>query len=252
MDIIASVVQFFDEFEPKDWLTFTASIAAIMLSILSFRQKAHEVRLALRSQLTDLLEKLSDLNTEVAKFNYQREKKDEEYPPHYPRLLNDQRRFLVRQAAFVAAQIARLVSPYEYLVMAGAFDAVDDIFQAEHFYSVAASRASDLLDRGIAVRAYARFLFVQSRIPEGREQYARALDCFRGDVDRLKHFRGDTYERWAAQEFEWSNPTESHRLLELAIPEFESLSNPSRRRYEVERVRDLLAKSRDTTAATNT
>ena len=42
---------------------------------MSFRQKAHEGRLALRKQLTDLLEKLADLNTEIAKLNYLREKK---------------------------------------------------------------------------------------------------------------------------------------------------------------------------------
>ena len=51
------------------------------LSILSFRQKAHEGRLALRKQITDL-------NTEIAKLNYLREKKDE-LPPHYLRLLKE-------------------------------------------------------------------------------------------------------------------------------------------------------------------
>ena len=234
-----SIVDVFGKFETKDWITLVASLAALVVSVMSFRQKTSEGRLALRKQLTDLLEKLTDLNTKIAKFHHLRKTGD--LPAHYPRLLNDQRRLLVRQAASVAEEIRNLVNPYEYLLMAGAFDGVDDIYQAEAYFNRAASGAHTPLDRGIAIRGYARFLFVQNRKQEGRERYAESLKCFLGDTDRLRHFRGDTYERWAAQEREWGDASEANHLFSLAIAEFQTLSNPARRQYETDRVRDLIS-----------
>jgi hypothetical protein len=243
-EILNRLVGFFARFDPKDWITLTASLLAILLSILSFRQRTGEGRLALRKQLTDLLEKLTELNTEIAKFRHLRSKKDE-YPPNYDRLLNDQRRFLVRQAAFVASQIKDMISPYEYLVMAGAFDGVDDAFQAERYYQLATSNADDPLDRGIAVRGYARYLFIHGRTEEGRTQFIKAVECFNGESDLLHHYRADTYERWANQERDWSSEVEVNRLLEQASTEYGKLNNPTRRKYETERVLGLLPQPRD-------
>ena len=237
-EIVTKIVEFFAAFQPKDWATLLISTFALVFSILSFRQKAGEGRLALRKQLTDLLEKLTELNTEVSKFRYLREKKDE-YPPNYIGLLNDQRRFIVRQAAFVASKIRNFVSPYEYLVIAGGFDSIDDTYQAESFYQLA-SKTDDLLDRGIAIRGYARYLFNRGRIEEAREHYSGAVECFKGESDHLRFSRGETYERWAGQEREWENKTEANSLLERAIAEYKSLTNPARQTREVERITTLL------------
>jgi tetratricopeptide (TPR) repeat protein len=241
-EIFTKAAEFFDTFQPKDWTTLLVSTFALVFSILSLRQKAGEGRLVLRKQLTDLLEKLSELNIEVAKFRFIREKKDE-YPPNYIGLLNDQRRFIVRQAAFVASRIRNLVSPYEYLVLAGGFDSIDDTYQAERLYKLA-SRTNDQIDRGIAIRGYARYLFNRGRIEESRQQYSKAVECFKGDSDHLRHHRGDTYERWAGQEREWKNEPEANSLLEHSIAEYRSLTNPARQSYEVTRTMALLPKPR--------
>src|SRR5262249_2086476 len=204
------ITEFFTTLQPKDWLTLAASLSAFVVSILSFRQKSAESRLALRKQLTDLLEKLTDLNTEVAKFRAN--KKD--YPPNYPGLLNDQRRFLARQAVFIAGQIAQLVSPYEYLVLAGSFDDINDWSQSEHYFHLAIATASNPLDRGIAIGGYGRYLYGHGRVDDARKQYSSAIQCFQGDSDRIRVFRADTYERWAGHEREWSGPAEANRYLE--------------------------------------
>jgi len=238
-EIITKFFDVFTKFEPKDWITLSASAIAILLSVLSFRQKSGEGRLALRKQLTDILEKLTELNMEIAKFAYFRLEKSD-YPPNYGRLLNDQRRFLVRQASFVASKIKDIVSPYEYLVIAGAFDGVDDVSQAEHYFQLAISNSTDLLDRGIASRSYARFLFSQGSVDEAKKQYEKAVKCFSVESDRFHHYRGDTYERWANVAKDWSSEAEVNDLIEKASIEYGKLKNPRRREQEVERVRELL------------
>src|SRR5258708_35371352 len=94
--MIAKILEALATFQTRDWITLVASLGALILPVLTLCQKSGESRLALRKQLTDLLEKLTELNTEVAKFRTKRD----DYPANYIPLLNDQRRFLVRQAAF--------------------------------------------------------------------------------------------------------------------------------------------------------
>lgn len=64
----------FESFEAKDWITLFASISALIFSLLTFRQKAVEGGAALRKQLTDFLEKLSSLNTEISKYRTSQKK----------------------------------------------------------------------------------------------------------------------------------------------------------------------------------
>jgi len=216
----------------KDWIALMVSGLALALSLLSFRQKSTESRLTLRKQLTDLFEKLTTLNTEFARFKTNKDN----YPPGYPGLLGDQRRFFVRQASFIASQIRTLVSPFEYLLLAGGHDDINDWAQAEHFFQLAISSAADRIDRGIAIRGYGRYLFGHGRLTEARVQYAESLHCFNGSADRVRVFRAETFERWAGNESEWGNKKEADRLLEQAMTEFRQLENPVRREYEVRRV----------------
>ena len=60
--------KFFETFEPKDWVTLLASISALFFSIITYRQKIKETENAFRKQLTEILEKLSNLNTEISKY----------------------------------------------------------------------------------------------------------------------------------------------------------------------------------------
>lgn len=237
---------FFSSLETKDWVTIGVSTAALLVSALGYVQKSVEGKLALRKQLTELLEKLTDLNTEVAKFRALSSKgKADEYPPNYVGLLGDQRRFLVRQAEFISRRIKRLVSPYECLAIAAAFDGVNDIFQAEHFYKRAIDSASPPLDKGIAIRSYARFLLGRGRLEEGRKEYSLALTTLKGGSDHLRESRGDTYERWADQEREWGNKEESDRLMREALREANTIDHPGRKSFQVSRLSERLTAGRN-------
>src|SRR5262249_2040551 len=149
--------------------------------------------------------------------------KREEYPPNYLGLIADQRRFLVRQAEFVSRKIGGLVSPYEYLVIAGAFDAGGDTEQAERFFGRGINQADNAPDPGMAMRGFARYLFARGQVDEGRAQYERAIAAFAGDTDRWRFYRGNTYERLASQEHEWRDAARAEKAWQLASAEFGSL-----------------------------
>lgn len=225
--------EFFSTLQAKDWITLTVSACAFIVSVLSYYQKAGESRLALRKQLTDLFEKLTAINTEFAMY---RAKKDE-YPAGYPGLLGDQRRFLVRQAAFIATKIRHLVSPFEYLLLAGGHDDINDWSQAERYFELAISTSSDPIDRGIAIRGYGRYLYNHGRLDEARKKFSEAVKSFEGTSDRFRVFRADTFERWSDHEREWIETFEADRLLQQALMEYEQLDNPARKAHEVDRLR---------------
>jgi hypothetical protein len=235
---MAQLIDFFQSFEAKDWITFFASLAAFVMSLLSFFQKTREGQQSLRKQLTEVLQKLSDFNIEVAKFNSLPDKTA--YPPNFRGLISDQRRFLTRQAAYFSERIPDLVSPYEYLVMAWAFDDTDDVEQADHFFDLASRKQRNKIDQGIALRSYARFQFSQHLLDEGRANYNTALACFQGESDRLCFYRGVTYERWADQEDDWSNRDKATQLLQLAKTEYTKIKKTRRRDSEVRRVEERI------------
>jgi hypothetical protein len=228
----------FAKFEAKDWITFCASISALVFSIITYRQKSGEAKLALRKQLTDLFEKLTDLNLQSQMARLKRD----EFPQNYWGLLNDQRRFLARQAAFISQRIETLVTPWEYLLLAWAFDEISDSFQAERYFLLATETAVEPFDRAIITRSYARYLFNQG--PETQEKsrrlYQQAVHSFGEETDRIIAFRAETFERWALQEREWSHVEDADRLFHRAATEFENLSNPARRKHERERLQNVI------------
>ena len=249
MEYIDIIQKFVKSLDAKDWITLIASISALIFSILSYRQKSNEGKLALRKQLTDLLEKLTELNIEAAKFRL----KESEYPGNYSGLLNDKRRFLVRQANFLINSISDLVSPYEYLLVAGAYDEINDTFQAEMYYRRAIDSSIEPIDKGIAVRGYARYLFQQG--PTGQDQariqYNAVVELFSQKNDRHKIYLADSYIRWGNQEREWKNFPAALDLFEKAVSAYSSLSNPGRRNIELAKARDLVQEAENALGRSN-
>lgn len=228
-----AITSTFAGFERRDWLTLFASSAALSISLLTFVQRSRAGHMALRKQLTDLLQKLTDLTLQADTYRALEGKpRFEEFPRNYLTLLNDQRRFLVRQAEFIAREIGALVSPYEYLLIAGAFTAVDDATQAERYYRKAVASAGTPLDRGIALRQHAHFLGRHGRTDEARAQYARAIAAVSGDTDDSRIYRTRTYARWARAAAEWGEPQEAETNLTAAQAACDSIVNTRRRDHE--------------------
>jgi tetratricopeptide (TPR) repeat protein len=228
--------------ETKDVITICVSIVALSFSIIStyitLRQKKYETERTLRNQLTDVLGKITALNLENAKIP-QEGATATGLTSRMRGHLRDQQRFLVRQATYVIDQIPALVSPFEYLLVAGTFEAIDDVYQAEQFFRKAIEHsADDEMNRGITTRGFARFLFNQGEHELAREQYMASVEIFSGDSDIMKEYRGDTYLRWATQELEWSYPDNAKTYLSEAKQIFESKANPIARRRSVARLND--------------
>jgi tetratricopeptide (TPR) repeat protein len=245
------ITELVSKLEAKDWIALTVSAFALLISVLSFRQKSGESRLALRKQLTDLCEKLVVLNTEDAKCRA----KPNDYPPGYTGMLNDQRRFFARQAAFIAAKISNLVSTFEYVLLARGHDDINDWSQAEEFFRLAKSTARNSIDRGIATQKYGQYLYGHGLIKQAREEFDEALKCFEGSADRVRVFRANTFIRRSDHEKEWTNNSEALRVLEEAEREYQQLDNPTQRDREVDRVRALISRlkqsSREPSVPTN-
>jgi hypothetical protein len=238
-------MSFFDGWTPKDWITFLASIFALLFAFISYRQKISENKNALRKQFTDVIERLSDLKFEIAEFGNLHHAEAAKLPDDYVIFKNDQRRFFVRQAIHLVRRIPKLVSRFEYLLIAEASDAVDEFTQAEIFYKRATRRSlfskltgTKRVERGIALRNYARYLYVD-RQDFAERKFREALAEFAGDNDRLRSNRARTYEIWAEAAAE-RDPAAAGKLLDRAIAEYQRFDSAARRTQATERVNKKL------------
>lgn len=233
-------MEWLSKFETKDVITICVSVVALSFSIIStyitLRQKSYETERTLRNQLTDVLAKITALNLEFAKIP-QEGVSASGLTPDMRGHLRDQQRFLVRQAKYVTDQIPALVGPFEYLLVAGTFASIDDVYQAEQFFRKAIEHsADDEMNRGMITRGFARFLFNQGEHDLAREQYVAAVEIFSGDSDIMKEYKGDTYLRWATQEYEWSYADNAETYFNEARLIFESKTNPIARQRSVARL----------------
>jgi tetratricopeptide (TPR) repeat protein len=223
----------------KDWITLAASMSAFVFSIVSYSQKHSDARQAQRKQLTDLLKEIADMNLKADTFRALKDKSS--YPPNYIGLLADQRRFLARQAASLTRAIPNLVGSFEFLLIAGAFQAIDYVEEAETFFEQAASQAKTLVEKGIAVRGYGRFLFDQLRLDEARAKFQTSINTFSNPNETVRFYQVDTYIRWAEHERDIGSG-KARDLLERARVDATEFEHARRRSLLLERI-DSVAKT---------
>ncbi len=228
----------------KDVATIAISSAAFIFSVLGYFERHAQGKLAVRKQLTDVIEKLNDVNTEVAKFRALRDQgQATNLPANFIGLMADQRRFLVRQAEYLARRVPHTVSPFEYLVIAQAFDAVDDVVKADEYFRQAVEHAVESVDVNIVRRSFARYLFVRGRLDEGRAEYERSLEGVQGTTDEMLQARADTLDRWATSERAAAAPEAAQALLKQALDTAQRMSHKGRRDHYVRRCRERLGSS---------
>jgi hypothetical protein len=93
---------------------------------------------------TDTLQKLSDLKFDTAKFLALPEEEKRKLPQDYITLINEQRRFLVRQGTHLVELVPKLVSRFEYLLLADGSNVIDEVDQANYFYQQATRSLSPI------------------------------------------------------------------------------------------------------------
>jgi tetratricopeptide (TPR) repeat protein len=221
-----------DSWAPKDYITLIGSIIAVVFSSITFAQKLLEQNRGLRKQLTDILEKITDINLESEK---SKNNTKGDYPPNYQSLLDDQRRFFVRQAAFIAKQIRQQVSPYEWLIVAWGWLRIGEVEEAEDLFKTAIKFATSSVDRGISNRSYAQFLAEEGRQQLADDYFEKAIHAFSGGGNRMIYYSSTTYDRWSNY-LKISNRPEAKLKLRQAISEWRQHSNLERRKAEATRL----------------
>lgn len=238
---LTGIVRFFlnawNKAEPKDLITFGASMAAIFISTMTYFQRASEAKSGSRKHLTDIIEKLHETNVEQAKWRDKDLRK--EFPRDYDRLIGDRRRFLVRQAKYLVEQVPGLVSPYERGLVAMGLESIDDTTEANEWFRAAIKYAHNEFDKLIVLRQYGRFLFRTGRVNEGRKQFNKATNLLCYGSDRNNVYQGDTYERWAQLEYDFGDKNRVAELLDHANIEYRKVSPPDFSKLLLARLKPL-------------
>jgi hypothetical protein len=221
--------------DPSKWVAVFISSLALLVTSLGHFQKRAETKIALRKQLTELLEKLTDLNLESSKARTN----PSQSPPNTLGLLNDQRRFFVRQAAFLVTQLPKQVSPYEYRLVADGFNDIDETPEAEKYFRMGIKKSKTSVDKTIITRQYARWLYVERRFGEAVDQFDEAAKAAEGKGDRLTFYRFECYERFANLAAENRDHENFKLAYEKAVIEARRYENPVRLEKAKERLAAL-------------
>ena len=213
--------------ERKDLITLSLSIAAFLLSIFATyrtEKKAREERQrTIRSQLTDVLGRLTDLQLDLAKLQLEA-KNNREYFVAVNSVIAQQNGFLIDQAVYLSEQIPQLVTTYEVNTIAAANANAGNFIVAERYYQNAIKISPNALYKSLAVRSYAMFLFPQGRIKEARDQFRAAIDLLKGEDNAVRSTNGFSYQIWAQNELNFArSPERANEYFEKARNEYASI-----------------------------
>jgi tetratricopeptide (TPR) repeat protein len=206
--------------DPKDYIAIGAAVisaCSLTVSYITWRQKSSEAERTIRNQITDVIGKLDAVFAEGDKLNFENsDKRNDPYFVGRRSFLNGQKRFLARQALDLMNYVRHLVTDFEYNRVADAFCSIGDFGQANDLYIEAIKSAKQDNYKANCTRAYARCLFVQSRVEEGREQFQDAVALVSPDNDVNRFHIAETYQRWAMVEADSHNWAEAAELIKKA------------------------------------
>jgi tetratricopeptide (TPR) repeat protein len=203
--------------ETGDWISVGAALIStfsLSVSFFALRQKSSESERTIRNQLTDAISKLDSVFAEWDKLIY--ESSDKSSDPYFVSrrsFLNGQKRFLARQAIYLMTHIPDLVTDFEYNRVADAFCSIGDYDQANKYFEKAVEKAEGAYYRSMCIRAYARCLFGQGGIDDGRKRFKEAIELVPLDSDVNRFHTAETYQRWAILEGDAQNWEEARERL---------------------------------------
>lgn len=230
--------------ESKDVLTVLISTLALALSVLSFvislRQRKRENSRALRKQLSDTLNDISEVSVAMAELRYEVGNNLSNEIIDLRRSYNTQKRTLLHHAEFLINENSKITTDVDYMVMAINWNIIGNYPKAETYYKLGIEKADDLVIRHLNLRSYASFLFMQGNMPLGRNKYKEALELRLPDTENVKRTVADTYLMWARVEREFKFYSEAAILLALAKNSCERISH-TRMKKEVENQIELFS-----------
>ncbi|MEK7237044.1 MAG: hypothetical protein AAB242_10500 [Nitrospirota bacterium] len=219
------------------WLSILAFALSSYATVAGERRAFDEKKRTIRSQLTDVLGKLSSLQVENARLMHDA-KDDSLYQQAVNQALSQQNGFLLDQAFYLADQIPNLVTTYEFNTIAGASFNAGNVLATEKYHLKAIEAAHSELYKTQATRSYAAFLFSQKRLIEGREQFNKALSLLKDGGNLTRQTNGISYQMWAWNEKHLALAEQDAKILyDKARVEFSGI--------DVEFLRDSLLQKLD-------
>ncbi|WP_132055688.1 hypothetical protein [Pseudocnuella soli] len=208
----------------KNVLTAIGIVLTIIFGIYTVRQKRRDRLITIRNKLTDILEKLANLNMDNAK--YQVSKAKDQLPDNYNGLLSDYRRVYVTHASNFVSQLPNSMTySHELSLIAQAFSSIDDLGNAELYFDKSRQRADNVVDQILSERNYARFLFTKVDKKAGEELYDEIFKTHKGESDMVLFYLGETYKRWAAAYLTYGENVLHNDKLQLARLQFDKMKN---------------------------
>ena len=184
-----------------------------------------ERRMALRSELTDLLSRLIQAQLDNAKL-LKEHGGDAAYVQMVSSTLNQQNAFLLSEATLLIEQIPDLVGAVEYNTLAVSLYNTSDLVRAEDYYRRAIAAAAGPSQLTMAQRSFAQFLFYIGRIPEARTLYEAALEDLPDSDPTSPQTNGYTLQQWGWLEANLAGNHEvANELFDRAQAQFEAMDN---------------------------
>ncbi len=184
-----------------------------------------ERRIALRSELTDLLSRIIRGQLDHARL-LKEHAGDAGYVQTVGSTLNQENAFLLSEATILIEQIPDLVGAVEYNTLAVALVSTSDLAQAEEYYRRAIHAARSPSQLTMAQRSFAQFLFSIGRVVEARALYQAALEDLPADDPTTPQTNGFTLQGWGMMEATVTGDQQrAGELFERAREQFERIGN---------------------------
>lgn len=188
-----------------------------------------ERRLAIRSELTDLLSRIMRAQLDNTKL-LKEHATDPVYMQAVSSTLSQENAFLLSEARLLIDQIPELVGTVEYNTVAVALHNAFEPVSAEEYFRRSIEVARTPFERTSSQRSYAYFLFAQQRFDEGRALYEDAVGQAARGTSLAHQTDGYTLQSWAYNELTFAGDgARADELFARARAEYEAIGNPALR-----------------------
>jgi len=227
--------------ETKDIATILLSALAVILSLVAFAvsyvRGQNEQRRAIRQQLTETTDKITETQLEYAKLMFGEAKDNLAMQQAIENIMGQRTGSLLNQAVYLTTQAPSLVTAVDYNTIAIISGNAGDLVLAETNFLKAIESSPVGFARSGMTRSYAGFLFAQRRFEEGRKAFRDAATMVTGADNLARMQKGVIYLSWGWCEQNNANaPKQAEGAFESANGEFSGIDNEAMRQAALARL----------------
>lgn len=236
-------------------ISVVSATIAVGSAVFSFRQRAHEGKRALRSQLIDTISKLIEFEGQAIELNYEIERgqnspTEDRALRSKRNVLSEQRRAIAELAVFIFNELGgSKVADVEYATVARAFAAASDPEQASYYWNQAINMSNQTTYRTKLLGMYGDFLFGIDQ-KHGREKYSAAENTIDKNAsprvrDLICWEKVHILSRWAVREARVGSKENFEAIFERARVACGSITDSNLRRQGEQNILPLARKEID-------